>query len=103
MYKTNKALASLFQKAKTLIKVGTDPLMEGINNYNTPIEEIEVIAQHRAQTCVKCPHYQLEEFKMLQVSDQRIPELNNMKCGECGCLLPYKTRQLTEKCNKWDI
>ncbi|CAM3233322.1 hypothetical protein [Empedobacter stercoris] len=94
----SKALKSLLQKAKNLNPVA---LIDGVENFNNPVEEIEELASIRTQTCIKCPYFQDEEIKMLQVEDTRQPQLSNKKCGECGCILSYKTRQLIDKCSKW--
>lgn len=94
----SKALKSLLQKAKNL---NPTALYDGVTNFNNPTEEIEELASIRSATCVTCPNYQDEEIKLLQVTDNNIPQLSNKKCNKCGCILSYKLRQLTDKCEFW--
>ncbi|WP_295676122.1 hypothetical protein [uncultured Empedobacter sp.] len=94
----SKALKSLLIKAKNL---NPTALIDGVTNFNNPSEEIEELSKIRTQTCVTCPYFVDEEIKMLQISDSLQPQLSGKKCGECGCILSYKTRQLIDKCSKW--
>ncbi|WP_312922162.1 hypothetical protein [Empedobacter brevis] len=94
----SKALKSILQKAKNL---NPSALIDGVTNFNTPSSVIEELAGIRTQTCIKCPHFVDEEIKTLQVEDKLRPQLSGKKCGECGCILSYKTRQLIDRCKKW--
>lgn len=94
----SKALKSLLQKAKNL---NPTALLDGVQNFNNPVDEIEELATVRSQICATCPHFVNEEIRMLQVEDTRQPQLSNKKCDLCGCILSYKTRQLIDKCKKW--
>lgn len=94
----SKALKSLLQKTKNLNPIA---LIDGVENFNNPVIEIEELANIRTQTCVSCPHYVDEEIKMLQITDKLQPQLSGKKCNLCGCILSYKTRQLIDKCSKW--
>lgn len=94
----SKALKSLLQKARNLKPTA---LLDGVENFNNPITEIEELATVRSQICATCPHMKDEEIRMLQVEDSRLPQLSNKKCDLCGCILSYKTRQLIDKCKKW--
>lgn len=94
---------SLKQKINTLISSGVQPLLDGVHNYNNPNDDIEAIARERLNTCINCPLYQPEEIKPLQVEDKLLPQASKMKCGECGCVLSFKLRQLITRCDKWEI
>ncbi|MNY58712.1 hypothetical protein D3C86_1950810 [compost metagenome] len=50
-----------------------------------------------------CPKNILEPIEELRIEDKEIPEISNRCCGECGCALPYLTRQNEETCKlkKW--
>ena len=83
---------------------GLDPIVEGMNNFNNPLIEIETLAESRALACINCPidKCQLEPIESLRVTDIRIPALTDMFCDLCGCTLSYKLRQSIDKCKLWE-
>jgi hypothetical protein len=92
---------SFKKKLTTLAKEGTDPVYEGMHNFNKPDAEIEALALERSKTCETCPLFVKEPVCFLAIKDERIPILSKMMCDDCGCTLPYKTRQTQTKCDKW--
>tara|TARA_B100000287_G_C20398151_1_gene688501 strand:- start:310 stop:531 length:222 start_codon:yes stop_codon:yes gene_type:complete len=63
-----------------------ESIINGWKNYIFENKEVEKIANQRAIICSKC------DYNYLNI------------CGQCGCMLPVKTRSLTSKCplNKWN-
>ncbi len=59
------------------------------------------LAKERTQTCTICEHFIEEKNDLLKVKDDKIPQLSNKQCGDCGCVLSYKLRQSEKKCKKW--
>lgn len=94
-------MQSFKKKIVSLINNGTDPIEEGIRNFNNPVLEIERLAESRKDECIVCDFYVDEPIKFLRVEDKNIVELSNKMCDECGCTLSYKTRQSITKCKKW--
>lgn len=94
-------MQSFKKKIVSLISNGIEPLQEGMNNFNNPIKEIELLAEERKNVCVGCKFYVEEPISFLKVMDDCIPELSEMMCDECGCTLSYKLRQSQTKCKKW--
>lgn len=94
-------MQSFKKKIVSLIEHGTDGLEEGMRNFKKPIPEVETLAESRKNTCVGCPFFINEPISFLRVTDERIPELSNTMCNECGCTLSYKLRQSINKCSKW--
>lgn len=94
-------MQSFKKKIVSLIDNGVEPLQEGINNFKYPDMDIELLAEERKNVCVGCEFYEREPIDFLRVEENRIPELSEMMCGECGCTLSYKLRQSKSKCNKW--
>ena len=88
-------------KLKTLLKDGLKPYNQGKKNYLTPIQEVEDLARERLKACLQCEHFKPEPIDFLKVEDQRITEFSEMMCGDCGCELPYKSRQSISICKKW--
>ena len=90
-------------KLKTIIKEGVkdvaDAYIEGKYNFDNPTPEIEQLAKERLKTCNGC--LVREPIKFLRVEDERIPELSNKMCDECGCTAAYKFRQNSIKCKRW--
>lgn len=91
----------LATKLKTLLNVGLDPFRIGKHNFEFSVDEIEALAKERALKCMGCRYFKKEPVDFLRVEDKRIPELSEMSCGKCGCLLPYKARQSIKPCSKW--
>lgn len=94
-------MRSFKKKAITLIKDGLKPVEEGVENFNNPKPEIEALANERSLVCLECPHFVKEPVSFLRVNDDRILAISKMMCGECGCTLPYKTRQTITICDRW--
>lgn len=94
-------MQSFKKKIVSLISNGIEPLKEGMNNFNNPDLGIELLAEERKNACIGCDFYAEEPISFLKVSEERIPELSNMICDECGCTLSYKLRQSQTKCKKW--
>lgn len=94
-------MQSFKKKIVSLVKNGIDPLAEGMNNFNHPNIDVEILAKERMKTCIGCPMYQIEPIQMFRIKDKSIPELSDMFCDSCGCTLSYKLRQSIETCNKW--
>jgi hypothetical protein len=92
---------SFKKKLSTLAENGVEPVYEGIHNFNKPDPEIEALALERANTCKGCPMFVKEPVGFLAVKDERIPILSKIMCDDCGCTLPYKTRQSITVCDKW--
>lgn len=80
---------------------GLDPVEEGVRNFNHPVPDVELIANERASICKGCPFRVIEPIDFLRVKDSRIESISEMMCDECGCTLPYKTRQSKTVCHKW--
>lgn len=93
-------MRSLKKKIVSLVSNGLEPLEEGVNNFNHPNVDVELLARERKETCVSCPMYVDEPISFLRIVDV-IPELSNKMCDFCGCTLSYKLRQSLEKCNRW--
>lgn len=95
-------MKSGFKKLVSVIENGTDGIEQGMNNFKTPVVEIETLAEARTLTCISCPNYQIEPIGFFKVTDIRIPELTDMFCNDCGCTLSYKLRQSINKCALWE-
>ena len=89
-------------KLQTILKDGLEPFKEGKRNYELNIPEIEDLARERLNTCLGCKFYHKEPVIIFRIKDDRIPELSEMMCGDCGCELPFKTRQNLSICKKWE-
>ena len=92
---------SIIKKVSTISQVGVKPYNEGKKNYEENILCVELLAKERANECLQCKYFVKEPIQILRVKDERIPELNEMMCSECGCSSAYKLRQSIEKCTKW--
>lgn len=88
-------------KFETILKVGLKPYNEGKKNFNDPIPEVEDLARERLEICKRCPHFKKEPISFFRVKDERIKGFSEMMCGDCGCELPYKSRQSITICKKW--
>ena len=51
--------------------------------------------------CLNCEHNLIDPIKEMRVFDFDIPQMTNKMCGDCGCVLSYKTRQNIKPCKKW--
>lgn len=93
-----KKLESIIKKAKNINVKG---VLKGRHNKKTG--EFDELAKERAAICAVCPKNILEPIEELRIKDDEIPEISNRCCGECGCALPYLTRQNEETCKlkKW--
>lgn len=89
------------KKAKTILKDGIKPFKEGKKNFDNPVPEIEALARERLEVCRGCEHFKKEPISFFRVKDERIKGFSEMMCGECGCELPYKSRQSVTICKKW--
>ena len=91
-------MQSFKKKIVSLVSHGIDPYIEGKHNFENPTDEVEALAKERLSACDCLVD---EPIDFLRVADDRIPELSNKMCQECGCTGAYKFRQSIEKCNKW--
>lgn len=94
-------MRSFKKKLTTLATSGLEPVYEGMHNFNVPNESVEALAVERSKVCETCPLRVKEPVGFLAVKDERIPVISKMMCDECGCTLPYKTRQSISTCHKW--
>jgi len=92
---------SLFRKIKTISKVGLNPYLEGLYNFNNPKPEIECLAVQRLVKCLGCKFYVDEPNELLSVKNDKIVDLNGKMCGNCECILSYLVRQNQKICKKW--
>lgn len=94
-------MKSIIKKGKTILKTGLKPYEVGKHNFENPILCVEVKAKQRAEICKECVHFVDEPIDFLRIKDERIPELSEKMCNDCGCSLPYKVRQNIKLCEKW--
>ena len=68
--------------------INLSEIIIGWKNYIVKDPKIEIIAEKRMETCVKC-----DKLKR-----------DNNRCTVCGCYMVAKTRNLKSTCplNKWD-
>lgn len=76
-------------------------MIEGKRNFENPKDEIERLAAERAEICKGCRYFKKEPIDFLRIKDDRIPDLSEMSCGKCGCILSYKLRQSISICKRW--
>ena len=97
------ATGSVFKKVKSIASNGLAPYDAGKANFVANIEKVENTAKSRVQVCTNCPdnNYEQEPIESFRVSDDRIPQLSNKMCGDCGCSLPYLLRQNLKVCKHW--
>lgn len=96
---------SIKKKINTIREGGVDnakAIAIGMYNYHNFNQEVEDLAEQRKEVCIKCINFTEEPNKVLQVNDDFIFELDLMMCNDCGCALPYKTRQSIIICDKWE-
>lgn len=93
---------SMFKKIKTIAKSGLEPIEEGLSNFTLNIPEVERKAEQRAMTCIGCKSFEIEPIDLFKIQDERIPELSDRMCNECGCASPYLLRQDIKICKKWE-
>lgn len=94
-------MGSLFKKIKSIGKYGLEPLEEGMANYQLDNSEIENKASERALECLSCHNFEEEPIDLFKIIDNKIPEISEMMCGDCGCALPYLLRQDIKICKLW--
>lgn len=92
-------MRSITRKISTLLKDGLDPFEQGKHNFENGLMNAEAL--ERLSTCMDCEHFVKEPISFLRVKDEVIPQLSEMMCNDCGCELPYKTRQNVKLCSKW--
>jgi len=75
-------------------------ILEGIANSIFKKEDVEEIAQHRMQICIRCALYDMQGEGCMIPGTQ---PCCNEKLGGCGCSLSLKTRALSSECplGKW--
>lgn len=95
-------------KFQTLLKDGLDPYLEGKKNFKSQSKDWDKTAKKRLETCRDCPLFVNEKNGLFKKGglygvkeDERIVELENKICGDCGCISTYKLRQSISICNKW--
>ena len=77
-------------------------IAEGIYNFKTNNDTARTLAEKRyIESCIDCQHFAPETNDFFKVIDTEIPELSNMQCKDCGCVLSYKLRQSKKICKKW--
>lgn len=76
-------------------------IVEGITNSIFKKEDVEFVAQHRMQVCLRCELFDQEGSGCMVPGTQ--PCCDERK-GGCGCSLGFKTRSLSSSCpkNKWE-
>lgn len=94
-------MQSIKKKVTSILKDGLEPIEAGVYNFNHPTNDVEQLAKVRMTDCFNCTAFIDEPIKFLRVADERIPELSNKMCDECGCTLSYKLRQSKTICAKW--
>lgn len=94
-------MGSLFKKIKSLAANGLDPITEGKQNYYANMPSVEIEAMERAKECSMCPNFVDEPIDLFKVKDERITELSEKMCDDCGCSIPYLLRQNIKICKKW--
>ncbi len=90
---------SYFKKLKRLSIVGFSPYAEGKYYYENRHPLVEKEAKRRIEICKSCKYFKEEPIPKFQLWDDI--EAEKKQCGKCGCLLPYKIRQIKDTCNKW--
>ncbi len=98
----NSKVESYLKKTVSIIGNGIEPLTEGKHNFENYNVNIEALANERKNTCVNCPMFVDEPIEFLKVQDNRIIELSDKMCNDCGCTLSYKLRQSKTICDKWE-
>lgn len=99
-----QSIKSITKKISTIMKNGSDgieAIKEGVKNHSNYNEDVELLALERVKICLNCVHLITEPNTLLRVSDDLIPEADEMSCNDCGCAIPYKLRQSKIKCDKW--
>jgi len=84
-----------------LPKTDFSTIQIGKNNLENPTIQTKNLAKKRLEICKNCPDFQTEPIPFLRITDEKIPELSEKYCKNCGCALPYKTRQNLQTCPKW--
>ncbi len=78
-------------------------IVEGFKNFAFPSEEMERIAIERADTCSRCDYFNPKHPLRKIMPDDSIEIISGAGCGQCGCFLPAKVRQMIQNCpeKKW--
>jgi hypothetical protein len=77
-------------------------LAHGVYNFTTNNKEFKELAEKRfLEKCISCIHFKEEPIIAFRKIDTEIPELSNMQCGDCGCVLSFKLRQSKKICKLW--
>lgn len=75
---------------------------QGVYNFKTKNKEAKELAEKRyIEKCSSCVFFKEEPITFLRITDEEIPELSNMQCADCGCVLSYKLRQSKKNCKLW--
>lgn len=74
-------------------------ILEGFTNNLLKEEHVELIAQKRLEICRACPKNSVNAKKEGHKTIRK-----DEHCIECGCVLAYKTRVLSQACplGKWE-
>jgi hypothetical protein len=90
------------QISKKLKNLNLEALAVGMYNFTTKNTEAKTLAEKRLlNSCLSCVHFKEEPITVFRVKDNEIPELTNMQCTDCGCVLAYKIRQSIKVCKLW--
>jgi hypothetical protein len=85
-----------------ITEINIKAVAEGVYNFKTNNENARLLAEKRyIENCIDCTHFAPEKNEFFKVIDKQIPELSNMQCTDCGCVLSYKLRQSIKICKKW--
>lgn len=95
-------MSSVFKKIKSINQKGIEPIARGLTNYTLNIPSIEQKARQRLKKCMGCVNFVDEPISFLRIKDDRIKQLSNKMCDDCGCALPYLLRQDIKICKYWD-
>lgn len=85
-------------------KLNFAAIISGFKNFVFPSEEMERIANARADVCSRCPDMNPEHKFRKLLPDDKIEIINGAGCNRCGCLLSAKVRQMIQSCpeGKWE-
>lgn len=78
----------------------TKAIIVGMTNFYFKNKKNEALDKFN-KFCVNCPSNIVDPAKDMQVEDSEIPEMSKKMCGDCGCVLSFKTRQNIKPCPKW--
>jgi hypothetical protein len=89
-------------RIKKILSADLSAFSDGKKNFDTPKEDVERLAAERLEKSKKCRFFKKEPITWLRVNDRRLPEASGKYCENCGCIMSYKLRQNTDKCECWD-